>query len=464
MHGCAAVDTPLRPAEEASTTGWLRSARVQAVLLGLVFFCVPGMWNSITSMAGGLTDPTAASATTAALYGTFGVTSMLSPLATNVIGPRATLFVGALCYIFYIFALLLYSKGAASAAVVIMCGVVNGVGAGLVWTAQGMLMLSYPTSQTKGSFVATFWLVFQSGAVLGGFLSLGLNFHDQAPDVSAGTYIAYMVVMLVGAAVVLLLQPLDRVVRPDGSRVPPTPPVPVYAELRAMGAMCVDGRILPLLPYFVYSNWFYAYQFDCYNKQLFDARTQGFNNALYWAAGMGGAFAIGHYLDHSRRPLRARAAASLVAIAVLSLGAWGAGVYVNYAHDLDHAAPHGDFISDTGAWAGPAALFVAWGGIDSMAQCWIYWLMGQLDESPLVLSRFVGVYKGVQSFGGAAAWALSATYSPGSVGGVPPSVQVWLNVALFLVALPPAALAVSRASALGSRASDGALVVNTERT
>ena len=104
MHGCAAVDTPLRPAEEASTTGWLRSARVQAVLLGLVFFCVPGMWNSITSMAGGLTDPTAASAATAALYGTFGVTSMLSPLATNVIGPRATLFVGALCYIFYIFA------------------------------------------------------------------------------------------------------------------------------------------------------------------------------------------------------------------------------------------------------------------------------------------------------------------------------------------------------------------------
>ena len=178
---------------------------------------------------------------------------------------------------------------------------------------------------------------------------------------------------------------------------------------------------------------------------------------------MGGAFGIGQYLDRSRRPLRPRAAASLTTIAALSLGAWAAGLYVNYARGLDHSAPHADFIAATAEWASPAALFVAWGGIDSMAQCWIYWWMGQLDESPLVLSRFVGIYKGVQSFGGAAAWALSATYSPGSAGGVSPSTQAWSNVAIFLIALPPAALAVSRARDLGSpRPAD--LIVNAEHT
>ena len=45
----------LAPAPGAASSFWL-AGRTQASLLGLVCFCVPGMWNSITSMAGGITD------------------------------------------------------------------------------------------------------------------------------------------------------------------------------------------------------------------------------------------------------------------------------------------------------------------------------------------------------------------------------------------------------------------------
>ena len=39
---------------------------MQTILLGVIFFCVPGMWNAITSMAGGLDSPSMAGAATAA--------------------------------------------------------------------------------------------------------------------------------------------------------------------------------------------------------------------------------------------------------------------------------------------------------------------------------------------------------------------------------------------------------------
>jgi len=44
------------------------------------------------------------------------------------------------------------------------------------------------------------------------------------------------------------------------------------AELRAMRE--VARNALPLLPLFVYSNWFYAYEFGPFNSRLFTARTQ----------------------------------------------------------------------------------------------------------------------------------------------------------------------------------------------
>jgi len=41
-----------------------------------------------------------------------------------------------------------------------------------------------------------------------------------------------------------------------------------------MVRVCLRPQMLALAPLFVYSNWFYAYQFACFNAALFSARTQ----------------------------------------------------------------------------------------------------------------------------------------------------------------------------------------------
>lgn len=62
---------------------------------------------------------------------------------------------------------------------VIAAGAILGICAGLLWTAQGSLMLSYPTESQKGRFISIFWSIFNLGGVMGAAVSLGINFKSS---------------------------------------------------------------------------------------------------------------------------------------------------------------------------------------------------------------------------------------------------------------------------------------------
>ena len=61
----------------------------------------------------------------------------------------------------------------------IAAGALLGLCAGLLWTAQGSLMLAYPTEDQKGTFIGIFWAIFNLGGVVGASVSLGQNFHSE---------------------------------------------------------------------------------------------------------------------------------------------------------------------------------------------------------------------------------------------------------------------------------------------
>lgn len=52
----------------------------------------------------------------------------------------------------------------------IFAGALLGVCAGLLWTAQGAIMMSYPTEDLKGRYISWFWMIFNLGAVIGGLV------------------------------------------------------------------------------------------------------------------------------------------------------------------------------------------------------------------------------------------------------------------------------------------------------
>lgn len=70
---------------------------------------------------------------------------------------------------------------------VIAAGSILGICAGLLWTAQGSLMMAYATEEQKGKFIGIFWGIFNLGAVVGASVSLGQNFGSTV-SVSGSLY------------------------------------------------------------------------------------------------------------------------------------------------------------------------------------------------------------------------------------------------------------------------------------
>ncbi|KNC86232.1 hypothetical protein SARC_01607 [Sphaeroforma arctica JP610] len=63
-------------------------------------------------------------------------------------------------------------------------------------------------------------------------------------------------------------------------------------------------------------------------------------------------------------------------------------------------------VLDGGEYWIPAALYMCMGFADSIVQTYAYWIMGAIANTPRVLARYAGYYKGVQSFGACISWIL----------------------------------------------------------
>lgn len=94
------------------------------------------MFNALTSMGGGVSDQAVLSDSAAALYAIFAIASLAAPVACAHIGPRATLALGTLGYSAYVASLAAYQHLGADGWMVVAGGGVNGLSAGLLWTAQ----------------------------------------------------------------------------------------------------------------------------------------------------------------------------------------------------------------------------------------------------------------------------------------------------------------------------------------
>lgn len=369
----------------------------------------------------------------------FAVSSLFAPVAVNILGPRVTLFIGALGYPIYVMALLFAGlENSIPEGWILVASAILGLCAALTWTAQGALIMAYPTPEKKGSYFSYFWILFNAGGVCNSFFIFASNLHSTTPTASATTFWVFIVVMLVGVCCILLLQPLNRVIRPDGSTIELQPEPAVIPEIVGMAKLFTDPRAVALIPLFLYTNWCYNYQFQIYNDPLFTTPTKGLNNVFYWGAQMLSAWLLGLYHD-SDQPPRTRAYVSLAFVGGICLATWVGGVIANYHFHLADCPIIGDAaicdnqieFQDFGRWILPLLLYTMWGACDALVQCWSYWILGQLSDRPEILSRYSGWYKTFNSLGNAVGAALITTANK--------NVQLWINIGLFAAALPPAA-------------------------
>ncbi|KAI5891680.1 MFS general substrate transporter [Schizophyllum commune H4-8] len=384
----------------------------QVAMLGFVCFMGPGLFNALNGLGGGgqLDTKTSANANVA-LYSTFAVMAFFAGTVNNIIGPRYTLLVGSMGYSLYIGSYLAMNIHADAGPFVVAAGAILGICAGLLWTAQGSLMLSYPTEQQKGRFIGIFWTIFNLGGVVGASVSLGTNFESTAGSVGNSTYIAFLVLTGIGVAIPMLMVNPKTMIRSDGTKVA-TPRHPSWKTeiLGLYVTLKTDPMILLLFPMFLASNWFYTWQFNDYNAGLFNIRARALNNLVYWIAQVIGSVAIGLLLDQPRLSRRVRAFAgwAVLFVMVFFVHIWAYFYQKRYTRDDGHALVD---IYDSG-YAGYILCYVFMGILDAMWQTTSYWLMGAMSNDAAKLAHFAGFYKSLQSAGAAIAWRIDALKTP----------------------------------------------------
>jgi MFS family permease len=160
------------------TLPFYASPQIQLVIVSFVCFLCPGMFNALSGIGGGGNVNTkAADDANTALYSTFAVVGFFAGTFTNVIGIKLALSFGGLGYCIYVASFLCYSH-TANAGFTIFAGALLGVCAGLLWCAQGAIMMSYPPESSKGKYISWFWMIFNLGSVIGSLVSLMLKFHE----------------------------------------------------------------------------------------------------------------------------------------------------------------------------------------------------------------------------------------------------------------------------------------------
>ncbi|RHY38742.1 hypothetical protein DYB38_006535 [Aphanomyces astaci] len=389
------------------------SALTQVLLVSFVCFTCPGLFNALGSIAAGVADETISYNATSLLYAFFALFGLFGGGVVNVIGPKYTLFIGSWGYILYSGSLLAMDKGynattkeytSASTNFFYAANAILGICAGFLWTAQGQMCMSYPTTETKGTYFAYFWVIFNLGGTLGGLLAFGTNYNNKGVAASTSTYVVFLILMACGALLSLVLADPQNVVRNDGTMVIverlPNP----LSEFGATMKLFLDPKMLLLFPLFAYSNWFGQYH-TFFNTSLFNSRTSSLGSACYWAMQMLGAYVIGKYLDRpgSKKP---KALQSIFVISTLVMLMWGSSLWMQLSFDLGLKGKKKliDFKDD--GFILKFLLFISYGFNDSILQVWAYWLMGQFSDDLGTLGRYAGYYKCVQSGMAAVSWRL----------------------------------------------------------
>lgn len=389
---------------------WFASPPVQLVIVSFVCFLCPGMFNALNGMGGGgQLNPTANNRANTALYSTFAVVGFFAGTFTNKLGIRTALSFGGVGYSVYVASYLCYNH-TQNLGFTTFAGALLGVCAGLLWCAQGAIMMSYPPEASKGRYISWFWMIFNLGAVIGSLIPLGQNIHTKtAGKVDDGTYVGFLVLTIIGAALAWILVDAKDVIRADGSKVIVMKHPSWKSEFIGLyQTFFTDPYIILLFPMFLASNWFYAYHFTEINAAYFNVRTRALNGVVYYIMQIVGAYVFGYALDIKgvRRTTRAKAVWFVLFATIMII--WGCGYMFqktyNRAWAENESNPKKDW-SDSG-YAGPFVLYMFYGFSDAAWQTSVYWFMGALTNNSRKLANFAGFYKGIQSAGGAITWRM----------------------------------------------------------
>jgi MFS family permease len=361
--------------------------RVQAVMLGCVLFLTVGMYNVITFL-GGAGQQTAYLSAVAniSLYTVFTVFCLVSPACLNYFGLRATLCFGGFGYAAYAASLWCFNH-TQNTGFVIFGGCWCGLSAAFLWVAEGTAITAFASEELKGFYVAIFWSIFQAGVVIGAAIPVGQNWNNTGSGtVTDGTYVGLFILMLIGSGLGLCLYPWQKMVREDGSRVTLPRHKNFWDELIASYHVFRKNLwILYFWPMCWAVNYYTIYQSNYFNGVVFSVRGRALNTFLFGLVQIPAAWFLNVFTDKLPCSRRWRAFWAALMIFTMFNAVWIGGYFAMAQTDMDLPESQRLDVYDDGygKWC---FLFVMYGFMDAVYNCYAYWLIGSFSNDPAEVS------------------------------------------------------------------------------
>ncbi|KAF8917991.1 major facilitator superfamily domain-containing protein [Mucidula mucida] len=411
---------------------WFYNTFTQAIIIGLVAFLGPGMYNALSGLgAGGLASTDTWNKATALLFALLCVTCVFGGIFISQFGLRWSLALGACFYAIYAASLYENSRSG-NEWFLILANALEGIGSGLFFATEGAVVIGYPEPSERGRYIYIWVFIRNLGPIVGGAILLGLNIKTNGSGyASLQSYAAFVGIMCGAPLISLLLAPPHKVQRDDDSKV-------VFhrtsfkAELRASCIFLTSRKILLLIPLF-FSSWFYDSFMSNYTANYLSVRARALSSFLTPFDGNVGSIFIGWWLDSKIASRRKRALIAFAGIIILhnqyALWVW---TCVNEAEFLD-TLPTYDW-SDEG-FRHTYALILFW-NLEGLAfQSFLYWLTGTLTHDLHELVHVTGILSGIEGAGQAVAYGIAGSNASKWI-------HVGLNMGLIAVSIYPAFLVI----------------------
>ncbi|KAJ0122331.1 hypothetical protein J7T55_002844 [Diaporthe amygdali] len=413
---------------------WRRGVFFNATIVGLAAFAAPGLWNAMQSVgAGGQQTPYLVMAGNAILFATMTFACLTGSIVANRFGLKAALIFGTTGYVLYSAAL--YANNRYGTVWFIYLGsAACGLSAGIFWSAEGSIMLSYPEPEKRGRYLS-YWLAYRnSGSILGGAINLAFNYAGRTTGkLDWRTYIVFVVLQCLGPVVVSFLSSPSKVRRRNGTRVQIGERVSDFDELKALGKALCRRDVLLIFPYFLYVAFQLPYN-SSYLSLYFSVRSRALASLVSALAQVFTTLLFGAFLDWTSLSFNRRARYGFIFMMSLIGGCWIWGTIVQVGYTKDK--PSLDW-SDDGFGRG-WALYIFWSINFSLAYNYGFWLIGLMARDPKEVVRYMSVARAVEAAGQCIASGISSTSAPLTV-------PLGLNFALWAVASVPGYLVVRQA-------------------
>ncbi|KAI0126135.1 major facilitator superfamily domain-containing protein [Xylariales sp. AK1849] len=400
----------------------------QMMLLSVQAFCGPAMADAIAGLGGGgLATPQTSNTATAISYSMLATVCLLGGPIVNKLGVKWALVIGAISFPIQGSSYYCNSKFGTQW-YLIFGGFFTGIGTGCWYVAESGCIMSLAPSGARGKYLAL-WIVARNlGQLVGGAINLSKNYLKGVEGgVTPDTYVAFMIIECLAFPFALLISPLERVVRSDGTRILVSEKLSTKDEFKRI-RFTMTSKLILLSALWAIWSFFYSGSWSTYLGTYFSVRARALSSLISPFLCIVGCFGLGFILDMKSLSQRRRAQLGLFTVVVLNMGVYIWSIVMQARFDANNP---GAIDWDEGLYASSFLPYFFVQTTGPLSQSYMYWLLSSFATDAQSNVRNGAAFRCLEAVGQAISYGINTTAQTS------PLVGFCLSFGLMAAALLP---------------------------